>query len=94
LFFLSKGITPQTAILIDWSHLSAWCPHSYVGRFLTASGQFIDYEIELNDDQSALEHIDFFGDVTDQVEVLEHKRGIGKTAGWIARELLEELLGR
>ena len=61
------------------------------GIILTEKGKFYEFDADLNDDRTKLIALYSFVDVSDRFEIEEHKKGIGKTYGFIAMEVLKEL---
>lgn len=61
------------------------------GIILTPEGAFYEFDADLNDNRTELIELYSFVDVSDRFEIAEHKKGIGKTFGFLAMEVLTEL---
>ncbi|WP_420460863.1 hypothetical protein [Neolewinella sp.] len=61
------------------------------GIVLTQNGKFYEFDVDLNKDRTELIELYSFVDVSNRFEVSEHKKGIGKTYGFLALEVLNEL---
>lgn len=83
-----SGINRSTAILVDESSGPICCEYSYTGCFLTNDGDFWSYEVDLNDKETEIDHIEEWGII--DVEVNPHKKGTGKSWGYLCTEVLEE----
>lgn len=88
--FREKGIDLDTSIILDYEQ-------NYPGRstdegiLLTEEGIFYEFEADLNPDRTKLIELYAFLDVSNRFEICEHKKGIGKTYGFLAMEVLREL---
>ena len=61
------------------------------GIVLTTDGIFYEFDADLNTDRTKLIELYSFTDVSEKFEIDEHKKGIGKTYGFLAIEVLKEL---
>ncbi len=61
------------------------------GMILTEEAKFYEFIADLNSDRTELIELYSFVDVSDRFEIEQHKKGIGKTYGFIAMEVLKEL---
>lgn len=83
-----SNINRSSAILVcEYSGLIC-CEHSYSGCFLTKDGDFWSYEVDLNDKETEIDHIEEWG--ISNVEVNPHKKGTGKSWGYLCKETLKE----
>ena len=64
---------------------------SEVGTLLTINKQFFSFEVDLTNDKKELLELVSFQEVTHRFEINSQKKGIGKTYGFIAIEVLNEL---
>ena len=64
---------------------------AYCGIWLTEQLQFIEYEIYLDPKDRFVAEIDTWKNVTDTIEINGRKKGTGKSPGWLAIEVLNEL---
>ena len=85
-----QGINRETAVLVEGGDHSTHWPHTYEGTFLTRSGEFWRYEIELDGEEKKIVEIEQWAQVP--MEVNAHKRGTGKSFGHLCHEVLDELL--
>ena len=88
--FKENGINIKECILLDYEQNF---PGSSTdeGIVLTSKGHFYEFEADLNFDKSELIELYSFIDVTKKYEISAHKKGIGKTYGFLAIEVLQEL---
>ena len=90
--FVNQGIDVKQAILLWHDMMPFGGPtDTYRGEWLTPERRFYKYEIYLDQSNKYVEEIELWQDVTEQVEICEHKPGIGKTPGWLSIEVLNEL---
>ena len=61
------------------------------GLILTGEGKFYEFDADLNNDKAELIELYSIVDVSGRFEIEEHKKGIGKTYGFLAMEVLNEL---
>jgi len=86
----SKNIDMNTSILIEYDQ-------DYPGRntdegiILTEEGKFFEFEADLDLDRTRLITLELWEDVSHRYEINGRKKGIGKTFGFLALEVLEEL---
>ena len=90
--FEKQGIDVNRAILLWHDTMPFGGPtEAYRGEWLTPEKRFYEYEIYLDPKNKYVTEIDVWEDVTEQVEISEHKPGTGKTPGWLSIEVLNEL---
>ncbi|WP_020531063.1 hypothetical protein [Flexithrix dorotheae] len=65
--------------------------YSDYGTILTEDKIFFDFEVEFNRDRTLLVKLNYLNDVTSNYEISQHKKGIGKTDGFLALEVLDEI---
>ncbi|HAS44009.1 MAG TPA: hypothetical protein DCS93_26260 [Microscillaceae bacterium] len=86
----SKNIDINTSILIEYDQ-------DYPGRntdegiILTEEGKFFEFEADLDPDRTRLITLELWEDVSHRYEINGRKKGIGKTFGFLALEVLKEL---
>ena len=61
------------------------------GIVLTPKGKFYEFDADLNNDRTELIELYSFTDISNRFEIDEYKKGIGKTYGFLALEVLNEL---
>ena len=88
--FLAKGIHIDTSILLNYGQDSLGVSTDE-GMVLTADAFFYKFDADLNPNRTALIELYSFVDVSDKFEINKHKKGIGKTYGYLAMEVLKEL---
>jgi hypothetical protein len=90
--FENQGIDVNEAILLWHDTMPFGGPtDAYRGEWLTLEKRFYKYEIYLDPKSMYVEEIELWEDVTELVEICEHKPGKGKTIGWLSIEVLNEL---
>ncbi|AFM04748.1 hypothetical protein Fleli_2376 [Bernardetia litoralis DSM 6794] len=61
------------------------------GMILTIDGFFYEFDADLNSDRTELIELYSFINVSERFEINSHKKGVGKTYGALAKEVLKEL---
>jgi hypothetical protein len=86
-----KGINLETAIL-SWHDRMPFGGPSFAfrGEWVTVDGRFFHYEVEMDKKEKAIERVEL-EEMTESTEVNEHKRGNGKTYGFLCLKVLQEL---
>ena len=84
-----QDITRESAILVDAGEMPLCYPHHYFGRFLTDAGDSWRYEVELNEKEDAVEVLEEWS--VSEVEVNAHRKGTGKSFGFLCTEVLDEI---
>ncbi|WP_196889836.1 hypothetical protein [Aureivirga sp. CE67] len=88
--FSEKGIEIDQSILLNYEQdFPGICTDE--GLILTSEKVFYKFEADLNSEKTELIELYLFIDISDQFEINEHKKGIGKTYGFLAIEILNEL---
>ncbi|OJJ18320.1 hypothetical protein BKI52_26235 [marine bacterium AO1-C] len=88
--FASKNIDMNTSILIEYDQDFPG-GHTDEGIILTEGGKFYEFWADLDPDRTQLITLELWEEVTKRYEINEHKKGIGKTFGFLALEVLKEL---
>ena len=88
--FKEKGIDIDKSIILDYEQDFPG-NSSDEGIVLTPEGTFFEFDADLNSDRTELIELYSLIDVSDRFEIEEHKKGIGKTYGFLAMEVLKEL---
>ena len=86
-----KGFNSNNCALVSLSAYPECCAHTFSGIIVTLSHQFIEFEVELNHNETEVAFVEKWMDITSQTEISDHKRGIGKTFGALAIEVLNEV---
>jgi len=90
--FELQGINIKSSVLVWHDTMPFGGPtEAYRGEWLTPERRFFSYEIYLDPKNKYVTEIQVWEEVTEQVEVNEHKPGTGKTSGWLSIEVLNEL---
>jgi hypothetical protein len=89
-FLEDKGINPETSIFIGYELYFPGMSSDF-GIVLTEEHEFIEFELDLNKDRTRLMTVDWWQKITEEVEITNHKPGIGSTKWYIAIEVLDEL---
>lgn len=85
-----KGIDMDNAIILYYSQDFPGI-NTDVGLILTSDLHFYKFEVDLTPDRTQLISCDVFENVSHKYEVCAHKKGIGKTYGYLAIEVLKQL---
>ena len=88
--FTKNGIEIEKSIMLEYQQDFPGISTDE-GIVLTQDGKFYEFDADLNADRTELIELYSFIDVSDKFEVNDHKKGIGKTYGFIAMEVLNEL---
>ena len=88
--FTEKGIEIEKSIVLEYEQDFPGISTDE-GMILSENGKFYEFDADLNDDRTELIELHSFVDVSDRFEIEKHKKGIGKTYGFIAMEVLKEL---
>lgn len=88
--FESKGIDVEKSIFLEYEQDFPGLSTDE-GIILTPDGEFYQFEADLNSERTKLIELYLFQDVSERFEISEHKKGIGKTYGFLAMEVLKEL---
>jgi hypothetical protein len=87
-----QGIDTKSSILVWHDTMPFGGPtDAYRGEWVTPEKRFYSYEIYLDSKNENVTEIDVWEEITDKVELNEHKPGTGKTSGWLCIEVLNEL---
>ncbi len=87
---IEREINSKFAIFLDYNQGFSGISTDE-GIIITAEKKFIRFAMDLNSDGSELIFLDKWEDITEQYEISEYKKGIRKTYGFLALEVLEEL---
>jgi hypothetical protein len=85
-----KGIDIEKSIFLNYEQGYPGISTD-VGIVLTYDGIFFEFDTDLNTDRTELIELYSFTDVSDRFEIDGNKKGIGKTYGFLAIEVLKEL---
>ncbi len=88
--FEENNIDRNTSIFIEYEQDYPGTSADW-GKVLTSGGKFFEFDMDLNSERSELIQLNVFTDITDQYDISDHKKGIGKSFGFIALEVLNEL---
>lgn len=88
--FESKNIDITTSIIIEYDQDFPG-GSTDEGIILTQEGRFFEFWAELNQERTQLITLEYWEEVTKRYEIKDHQKGIGKTFGLLALEVLKEL---
>ncbi len=88
--FAEKGIDINSSIILEYEQDYPGISTDE-GIVLTNDKRFYKFDVDLNSNRSELVELYSFKDISDKFEVNGNKKGIGKTYGFLAMEVLEEL---
>lgn len=90
LIFKEKGIDVEKSIILEYQQYFPGIGTD-IGILLTPEGEFFEFDVDLNSSKTELIELYSLTNVSEQFEIAEHKKGIGKTDGFLAMEVLNEL---
>lgn len=88
--FSDKGINIDTSIFLDYSQDFPGLSTDE-GILLTQKGEFFEFEADLNPERNKLIKLYSFINITNKFEISSNKKGVKKTYGCLAIEVLNEL---
>lgn len=88
--FKEHGIEVERSIMLEYEQDFPGISTDE-GIVLAQDGKFYKFDADLNTNRTELVELYAFIEVSDRFEVNEHKKGIGKTYGFLAMEVLKEL---
>lgn len=88
--FETKGVDVKTSIVL-WYDQDFPGSSTDEGLLLTEDGRFFEFDVDLNPERSQLVELYLWEDVSHRYEINGHKKGLGKTYGFLAMEVLQEL---
>ena len=91
--FQERNLNIDDSIIIELE-LDVLGGSSYEGIILVSNRRFYEFDIDLSTTETDLFKVYSFEDITDRFVVSHHVKGIEKTFGFIAMEVLEELRGK
>lgn len=91
-YFEQHGLNTYQSLLVERSCLpcGGW-DEAYTGKWITQDEKFYSYDIIFDKRKSRIVSVDLWQNVTDDIEISNHKPGTGKTFGSLCIELLHEL---
>lgn len=90
---LSQGFNPNRGVLVRMASALEQEADSYGFIWLTSSGQFWEIEAMVSRESGELIEIKSLRDVTAEVVVSSRVPGTGKSFGFLAMQVLNEVLG-
>lgn len=90
---LSQGFNPNRGVLVRMASALEQEGDSYGFIWLTSSGQFWEIEAMVSRESGELIEIESLRGVTAEVVVSPHVPGTGKSFGFLAMQVLNEVLG-
>lgn len=90
LLFKEKGIDINKSIVLEYKQDYPGISTDE-GLLLTPEGEFYEFNIDLNSDRTEIVELYSIVNVSERYKVSEHEKGIGKSFGYIAMEILIEL---
>ena len=89
-FLLGNGIEIKKSIFLEFIE-EYFGGNTIEGVILSQNRMFYSFEIELNEERNEITNINSFENITNKFEIEENKKGIKKSIGFIANEILNEL---
>jgi len=91
-YFVTQDINLDQDILVSYDRMYYGGEVAgYQGLWLTCNHHFIRYLIFLDEEDSVIEEIDEWKDITDEIEVSAHARGRGSTYGQLCVNALNKI---
>jgi hypothetical protein len=88
----AKDMAFPSGVLVSLTAYPACCEHIYTGIVVSRSDRFFQFVVELSQDESEVLNLEEWIDITNETEISNHKRGIGRTFGALALEVRNEIL--
>jgi hypothetical protein len=88
--FIKNKIDPRTSIIINYEQDFPGC-NTDQGIILTSCRRFYEFEADLNEDSTKVLELYTWREITESYIIKDHEKGIGKTFGHLALEVLNEL---
>jgi hypothetical protein len=88
--FKEKGIDMEKSIFLEYEQDFPGLSTDE-GIIVTPDGNFFEFEADLNEERTKLLELYSFKNVSERFEINGHKKGIGKTFGFLAIEVLNEI---
>ena len=88
--FKERGVDPASAVLTRLQRNLPGCVNAYRGQWLTRDRRFIDFDIDLHDDDLQVD-VNAWVDVTQSTPVSAHERGQGPTWGHLCVAIMADL---
>ncbi|WP_160128641.1 hypothetical protein [Kordia antarctica] len=88
--FLEKGVDIDKSIIIEYEQ-NFHGISTDEGIILTPHAEFFKFDVDLNSDKTELIELYSLTNISVKFEINEHKKGIGKTYGFLAMKVLREL---
>ena len=92
-FLLEHSISIDNSILVDFGKLPVCCDNTFIGTVLTSRREFWEFEVELCDERPDCFNVVIWRNITSNIEVNAHCKGVGKSFGYICYEILELRFG-
>lgn len=86
----ARGIDLHQSIFFDYDQNLPGM-ETDVGIILTAAGKFYRFEVNLNAERTELVELSLFKDVSNQFALVNNQKGIPKTLGQLALDILKDL---
>jgi len=86
-----RQLDPTTGILAELNSVPEQNGEFISGVWVTPNRQFFRFEAVLSHHPVVSSSVEVWEDATATTEVNEHQRGTGKSFGWLAIEVLDEL---
>jgi len=87
----AQAMPVDQGILVSFAHVPEQCAEQYSGSWLTHEGRFFRFAVLVSRTDAALD-IEEWRDVTAETIVNPHLPGTGKSFGFLASEVLREVL--
>lgn len=88
--FQSKGIDFSKILLLEYTQ-DVLGGGTDEGIVVTEDAVFIEFEADFNYQRTELIELHIWADISETYEISKHKKGVGKTYGFLAMEVLSEI---
>lgn len=89
----SHNLNPNLGVLVRLVSVTEQEGDSYGCIWLTSSGQFWEIEVMISRENGEVVEVECVKDISAEVIVSSHLPGIGKSFGFLAHQVLNEVLG-
>ena len=88
----SKQFSKENCILVEYGQGPICCDHTFSGILLKENLEFWEFEVELNPENSGVSEVYSWKNITKEIPVSEHTKGVGKSWGFLCIQVLRENL--
>ena len=86
----SKQLSEDNCILVAFGQDPICCEHTFSGILLRENLEFWQFEVELDQKDSNVVEVYAWEDITSEIAVNEHSKGVGNSWGFLCIQVLRE----